>query len=118
MIDTTASTPSLPLAMEDFLMPGLAEADVAGVDDLTDAHLSEPTTPIRKLHPKRRVEKQGYDEVVYLFNHFINLIFNTNHFVGPKLLRQCKTKSSEMQVSILILGLYVFVFPTSRLLFI
>ena len=87
MIDTTASTPSLPLAMVDLLVPGLVEADRTGVDDLTDAHLTEPTTPIRELHPKRRAEKQGYDEVVCLFNYFISLVFNTNHFLGPKLFR-------------------------------
>ena len=52
MIDAPASTPSLPLAMVHFLVPGLAEADDTGIDDPTDAHLTEPTTPIRELHPK------------------------------------------------------------------
>ena len=94
MIDTTAGTPSLPLAMVDFLVPGLVEADVTGVDDLTDAHLTEPMTPIRELHPKRRAEKQGYNEGAYLFNHFISLILtqiillDQNHSGSVKLIPQ------------------------------
>lgn len=51
VVDASTSSPSLPLTMKQILMPCFLQTQQFCVDLATDADVSEPASPVMKLHP-------------------------------------------------------------------
>ena len=56
VVDAPTSCPPLPLTMKQTLMPRLLQTQQFCVDLATDADISEPLSPVMKLHPTRQAQ--------------------------------------------------------------
>ena len=67
MVDASTSRPSFPLTMKQTLMPCLLQTQQFCVDLATDADISEPLSPVVKLHPTgHRKQEHGISIICWL----------------------------------------------------